>query len=108
MQVHALPNREYRQKLNELDEGLSYVEPAARTAIVLLGAANAGTTDYHAIAKETGLPVRVCKQIWTKAVTNGIFKDGKICHSGWFDKESGWIAFWIDVNVVNGLLARVQ
>lgn len=36
----------------------------------------------------------------------GLWKNGQLVHSGWMDKESGGIAFWLDVATVSGLLER--
>lgn len=78
-----------------------------RAGLFLLGAASAGTVDYRAIARTTGLPRQEAKQLSEKARTTGIFSGRRIAGGDWLDEETGGVAFILDAMVLAGLLKRV-
>lgn len=74
--------------------------------LFLLGAATAGSVDYRAIAKATGLEHRKSSDLAKRARETGIFVGRKISGGGWLDEETGGITFICDAMVLAGLLDR--
>lgn len=95
-----------RTIVKELDPKLSEKDGAFAAAMVLIAASQVGTKADR-IAKRTGLKRELVRAYNRRLREQGIFtKDGKIA-CDWFDKESGGIAFWMDVAVAEGLMQKV-
>lgn len=95
-----------RKIVKKLDPNLDENSTGFNAAMVLIGASQVGT-NADAIAKRTGLPRRKVREITGRCRDGGLFKNGKIVHGGWFDKDGG-IAFWLDVCVAEGMMRRVR
>ncbi len=99
--------RSLRKVLKKMDPNLSVKDKAFNAALVLLAAAEVGPS-ADKIAKRAVLPRKEARQITARCRKARLFVKGQIHHGGWFDKDSGGIAFWMDVACVNGLLKRIQ
>jgi hypothetical protein len=101
--------KEARHIVKELDPGLRTTDDAFKAALVLLAAVEVGV-DAEKIYKFTEAKVSqlFIGRCFDNLRRSGIFEDDKIHHSGWFDKESGWISFWLDVAVAQGLVKRTS
>lgn len=97
---------EMKQALHEMDQNLSEQDEVFGAGLVLLAAVDTGQTSVAPLQTTTGLPVNTVRKFVRNLKANGIFKDGKIYHSGWDDEESGGIAFWLDAAVAVGLVRR--
>lgn len=53
----------------------------------------------------TRYPLGLLKKVSTRMRENGIFVKGKL-HVEWLEKETGGIAFWLDVACAKGYIAR--
>jgi hypothetical protein len=91
--------------VKKLDPKLSPKDEAFKWACVLVAAANVGT-DPRKLATELGWPLEEARERAAQCRKVGLFKRGKVSHSGWFDEESGGIAFWMDVMTARGLVER--
>lgn len=91
--------------VKKLDPKLDTESEDFKIATVLIAATQVGP-NADKIADKAKLPRRVVRKYAADARRAGVFKGGKIAHSGWFDKDGG-IAFWLDVAVVRGFLQRV-
>lgn len=76
--------------------------------IFLLAAADTGVFGPDELSAKTQIPRSKCRLYASNLRKNGVFKDGKIHHSGWFDKKSGGIAFVMDAALAMGYLQRTQ
>lgn len=94
-----------RKQVKLADKALRRDDPAFLSACVLLASGYVGTSESR-ISKLLGEPISDVKRIAVRLRRNGIWKRGKIVHSGWFDKETGGISFWCDVAVGTGMLRR--
>lgn len=90
--------------VKKMDKSLAEDSEEFKIATVLVAAAQVGP-NADKIAKRAKIPRSVARKYATDARNTGLFKGGKIAHSGWFDKD-GALAFWMDVAVVRGLLTR--
>src|SRR5256885_13590987 len=92
-----------RSAVKKMDKHLAESDPAFNIAMVLIAAVEVGPNSDK-IAKRAHLSRSVARSITEKCKNAGIFAKGKIHHGGWFDKESGGKAFWLDVACVQGYL----
>ena len=95
---------ELKQTIHELDPELKETDDYFKSALVLLTALYVGPR-VVAVSKFTGLPRQFVREraarlrdskVWVKGATQG----------EWRDPDNGGIAFWMDVAVAEGLLAR--
>ena len=91
--------------VKKLDPKLSTTDDAFKWACVLVAAADVGT-DPRKLAKRLDWPLSEAQDAAAQCRKVGLFNRGKVIHGGWFDKESGGVAFWMDVMVARGLLER--
>lgn len=94
-----------RKVVKKMDRHLAESDPTFNIAMVLVAAIEVGPNSDK-VAKRAHLPRSLTRGIFGKCRDSGIFVKGKIRHSGWFDKESGGVAFWLDVACVQGYLKR--
>lgn len=101
-QVHAI--------VKQLDPQLEVGDETYKAAVCLLSTLTVGA---HAgrVAKFTGYPYDFVAPLAWRWRANKIWVrrrrlPAQICHSGWGDPETGGIAFWCDVMVGTGMLAR--
>ncbi len=95
-----------KNAVNEMDPFLKRNSKTFRNAVMLIASTQYGPTQPK-LCRLTGYSPMIVKRFLERARAGGILKDGKILHSGWFDK-SGGIAFWCDVAVIEGLAKRVS
>ena len=94
-----------KQEVQSLDPSLKEEDDAFKTATVMLAGLVVGP-NINAVAKFTNLP-RVFVRLRAAALrANGIWKAGQT-HAAWFGKNGG-MAFWMDVNVAEGLMKRME
>lgn len=104
-----------KERLEEFKNSISQMDPKAfeekddsyRAYLFLLVASDVGT-DLFNIAQSMGEQVDdTLRSFHTRALSNGLFKDGIIYHSGWLDDgEAGGINFILDAMMIMGLVKR--
>lgn len=73
---------------------------------LLFSALSVGTS-VRKLTKFTGFPAKEVKWRVKNLRQNGVFtRNGKICHGGWDDKESGGVAFIMDSLIAEGMVRR--
>lgn len=88
-----------------LDPNLDPNLDTFRSALLLLSSAVVGP-DEAKVAAFTGLPAAFVAERAERLRASGVWTgEGKIA-ADWWDEETGGIAFWIDVNVAEGLMER--
>ena len=92
--------------IKNMDSSLSENDESFKIAFVLLLAANYGLKDLPRIKRVSGYDTLFLAKTVTDMRNTGLWKNGKLVHSGWLDKKSGGMAFWLDVAVVRGWLER--
>ena len=75
--------------------------------MLLLAASEVGTK-IRACAKFIGVREARLRDIRNRLQASGVWTPGGIAHSGWFDEESGGIAFCMDVAIGVGWLSRAK
>jgi len=95
----------YRRLVNSLSPGIDLDSQEAIAAAMLLSAAKNGA-NLRKVLNATGVSAGVGTRIYERLRANRIWWRGTLRHSGWGDKETGEIAFWMDVCVGAGLMKR--
>jgi hypothetical protein len=88
------------------DPNITEDAEAFQAALVLLAAADMDSTSVAPLTAATGVPYALVRKFVRNLKLNGVFRGGKIHHSGWDDEQHGGIAFWMDVCVAEGLMIR--
>ena len=101
-----------RPSFSEIKEQVKQVDPTidlrtvnGRRAALLLSSSVVGT-DCRKLISYTGYAPHTVWSFAEQATAVGLWKDGKVVHSGWDDEKAGGIAFLIDLGVLQGLLER--
>jgi len=98
---------EVKEAVREMDPILKDDSETFRAAVFLLSTLSVGVR-MHKLAKFTGYYWKDVRR-WNKnARDNGVFRYGKIFHSGWDEEETGFIGFWLDVLVLQGEIQMVD
>jgi len=98
-------NRKFIEaEVKKLDPKLKKSEEAFKVAAILLSGLQVGA-NTRAIAKFLDIDETNVKKYEKPLRKNGIW-EGKKTICNWFDKESGGLAFWCDVNVALGKLQK--
>jgi len=95
--------KDFEKEVQHLDPNTTPEEPAFKTGVLLLSALHVGA-NINRLTKFTGYPKDFVRDRVKRCRENGIFVGGEVV-CGWFD-ENGGIAFWMDVLVADGLLAK--
>lgn len=95
---------EIKAALHELDPKLKETDEAWEVGLFLLAGLQVGTSAER-VATFTGLPSERVHGWARRARAQRIWRGGKTACE-WFDEKSGGVAFWCDVSVVMGFLAR--
>lgn len=103
----AKADAKYRRIVRKLDPKLAAADQEFSVAMVLLAAARVGPREVD-LMKELDWPSSKIRPIARHLRLGGVFDRGKVHHSGWFDKETGSIAFWCDVAIGMGYLRRAK
>lgn len=74
-----------------------------RAAAVLLFVAHTGCFDQRQVASALGYPSPLVAKFFFNLRRSHVFQGRKI-HAAWDDPEEGFIAFWLDCAVAQGLL----
>lgn len=100
---------EVREAVVGLDPNLEPDSGAFRIATAMLAAVVLGSHDVNRIAAFTGVPRKEVGEAFGRLRAQRVFRgtpnDPQFA-VGWFDEEDGGIAFWCDVLVAQGLLAK--
>ena len=93
-------------ELARIDPQLKIGDESFKAAVVLLSALAVGT-DVNALHDFTGINKATIKKFSANLTKNGVWKHGKTL-ADWFDGKNGegTIAFFMDVNVALGFMAR--
>ena len=97
---------ELRAEVKRLDPKLAEDKPAFETAIMLLASAQLGP-DVNAIADFMGIEAASLEERAGQLRKAGIWTDDAL-NVEWWDEEAGTVAFWLDVCVAEGYVARKQ
>ena len=97
--------RQIRNEIKRLDPQLKQDDTSFVTAVIMLSAIEVGA-DAERIAKFSGVGLGQVMEREHRLRKNKVWVGEKTHHSGWDDKESGGIAFWMDVCIADGLLVR--
>lgn len=100
----ALTKKLIAKMVHDLGLGDSEDEPVAT---VMLAALECGA-NAAAISEFLGWPRGRVRAIGRGLRAAGIWKHRETHHSGWFDEDSGGIAFVMDLAVYKGLLERLS
>ncbi len=93
-----------KEIVKKLDENLEETDDNYKGALILVSLMDTKHT-IGAIKYFTKLPYNFVRDFMKNLKKNGIIKNGKIC-CDWMDKETGGIAFWMDVSAGLGLIKR--
>ena len=96
-----------RGEIMKLDPKLSRHNEAFSAACFLMACCIIGTKK-RALQAFTGFSPHLIDKWYTNATHNGIINSGKVHHSGWFDKNGGEVAFWLDISILLGFLVRTK
>lgn len=110
----VLTKAELRNR-NEIIRIIKKAEPAIeeteapfKAAMVLLLLAYYGHGDIEKLVRLSTYEHEFVTTTLQNIARGGLYKNGKVIHSGWFDKDTGGLSFWLDVSVAQGLLERVK
>lgn len=95
----------YRRWVRSMDPKIDIDSQEALAAAMLLCSGKNGP-NLKKVLNATGVPVREGTRIAERLRKNRIWWRGKLNHGGWGDKETGGIAFWMDVLCGTGMMAR--
>ena len=103
-QVKAITLSYLEQQVRRLDPSLTRDDRAFETALILLASAVEGPS-IERIAYLTNIPRSRVAERGRRLRKNRVWSGNRVV-ANWFDKESGGIAFWLDVLVADGFMAR--
>lgn len=103
--AHKISRKRLFTEIRRMDPKLSEDDPSFIEAAVLLDSSIVGP-NADTIAEHLALPRRKVREIGARARKSGLWVGETVAHSGWFDKEDGGMAFWLDVCVLRGLMTR--
>lgn len=99
---------EIKQAVREGDPELSEDDEAFHAAVVIMSLFSLRSWSAKAVADFTGYPLKEVKKFLWHLRANKVVRGHKVHHSGWDDNETGAMAFWLDVSIALGFLARVN
>lgn len=95
-----------KREVERIDLGVKPEDDEYKIAVVLLSSLRVGP-NIKRLAKYTKYPRSIIAEFSKNLRKSGIWRGGKICHSGWFDEDgSGGIAFILDCSAGLGLIER--
>lgn len=97
---------EIRATVRESDPNLDETDEAFDAAVLLLSLFEVKRWDARSLAKFTGVDVERVKFFLDNLKASRVIRGHTLHHSGWDDEEAGGIAFWLDVSVATGMVAR--
>lgn len=92
------------KEVENLDPKLKKTDEAFKVATILLAGIQIGAS-IKKIANFLELPLEDIKKYDKNLRENGVWVKDKTAMN-WFDKESGSIAFWMDVSVAMGYMGK--
>lgn len=96
--------KQVKAEVKKLDPQLSENDTSFTTAVILISGLVIGA-NADKVARFTGYRRSEVRDRATRLRENGVWQRGKTCCE-WFEKETGGIAFWMDVMVADGLMAK--
>lgn len=90
--------------VSSLDPNLEKGSDSFKTAVLLWSAAIVGST-HSALKEFTNYSDNFIEERRQRLEKAGVFKDG-VVYANWTDEEEGFIEFWLDVSVAEGLLEK--
>jgi len=95
-----------QEEVRCIDPNLGMETSEFETAVLPLAALQVGQR-VSALAKFTGYPQGFIKPGAERLRKNGIWRRGTT-YAGWFEEETGGVAFWCDAAVAEGLLEGTE
>lgn len=101
--------QDIKAEVQHLDPTLKRKDRSFRTAVILLASVTNDLKTSEELRDFTKYQLRECYTCLKNLRSNGLgWRGDTFVHSGWDDKETGGVAFWIDVAVANGQLVTVR
>lgn len=97
-----------KEAVKKADPKLKEEDESFMAAVIMLAPTETNTFDPDELARLLKYRRGFVRFVSSNLVKNGVWKNGKINHSGWFDKESGGVAFWLDTAIGMGYVARCR
>ena len=98
---------EIKDEVIRLDPKIKRNDKAFKAAVVILSSAVNQLTTPEQVAKFTGYGKKTCETFLANLKINGLgWGRTKFRHSGWFSKNSGGVAFWLDTAVAIGWIEK--
>lgn len=98
----------YRLQLIKLDKDTAPDSDGGHAAVLMLAALKHGCKRVSTLARVTGVPYRDALPIARRLRGAGVWREDGKTHCQWDDPKLGGIAFWCDVAVATGMLARTR
>ena len=96
-----------KKEVHRLDKSLDEFDESFLIAVVLISSAIVGA-NIKRLATFTHYSRDFISDIGKHLRKNGVWKNGQVDNYEWFDKNSGGVAFWINVAVGQGYIKRVK
>lgn len=97
----------YTREIKKMDPNLRKDDPSFLVARILLCAADRGNS-MRTLCTYLHRPVKDLRPYVNNLKAQKVFDGRRIRHSGWFNKKTGGVAFWLDVAIGQGYIARVK
>jgi hypothetical protein len=94
-----------KKEVHRLDPSLKEDDESFKIAVILMSSVIIGA-NIKRLAIFTHYSRNYIAKIGVYFRKNEVWKNGKVCAGEWFEKDSGGIAFWMDVAVGQGYLER--
>lgn len=94
------------EMLHKSEPNMPESDESFKTAVVVLWVSNVGASDIEKLIRLSTYDHGFVTKTLQNMANCGLWKHGRICHSGWFDKKTGGLSFWLDIACVCGLLER--
>ena len=90
-----------------LDRTLRKSDPAFQVAVILvLLVTTPKDTTLADIQRMVKYPRKFCCEVFSRLLDNGVIDNRGMVHANWFDRDTGDVAFWLDVNIGLGFMTR--
>ena len=95
-----------RAEVKRMDPNVDENSSEFRSAVILLSALVVGPR-VREVATFTGYKYRDVAERFRRLRASGVVRQGQLSIQ-WFDEDGGGIAFWLDVLVAEGMMARTD
>lgn len=96
-----------REDIRQMDDGLEEDSDGFKVAVIVLSSAIIGP-NIKRLARFTGYGRDFCSEISRHCREGGLWRGGRVYHSGWDDEKTGGIAFWLDCALAQGYIERTK